>query len=76
MVLVDAIGKYNSDYQDLEVFEDLTLEIMKNDVPIYCKLMTYKIVHYLSMIARIFVTHIKINWVVNDIGLVYLQKII
>jgi hypothetical protein len=37
--------------------------------------MTYKIVHYLAMVARIYIKHIKINWVLNDLGMVYIQNI-
>ena len=49
---------------------------MKENVPAYCQLMTYKIVHYLAMVSRIFVKHIKINWLLNDIGFVYFQSLI
>ena len=37
--------------------------------------MTYKIVHYLAMATRIYVTHIKLKWILNDIGNIYLQEI-
>ena len=37
--------------------------------------MTYKIVHYLAMASRIYVLHIKIKWILNDIGNIYLQEI-
>lgn len=37
--------------------------------------MTYKIVHYLAMASRIYVNHIKIKWIINDIGTIYLQEI-
>jgi hypothetical protein len=41
----------------------------------YADLMTYKIVHYLAMASRIYVTHIKLKWILNDIGNIYLQEI-
>lgn len=41
----------------------------------YTELMTYKIVHYLAMASRIYITHIKLKWILNDIGNVYLQEI-
>lgn len=41
----------------------------------YVQLMTYKIVHYLSMTSRIYIDHIKIKWIMNDIGHVYLQEV-
>jgi hypothetical protein len=37
--------------------------------------MTYKIVHYLAMVSRIYVKHIKINWVLNDLEMVYIQNV-
>lgn len=37
--------------------------------------MTYKIVHYLNMTSRIFIDHIKIKWIMNDIGNIYLQEV-
>ena len=41
----------------------------------YVDLMTYKIVHYLSMTSRIYIDHIKIKWIMNDLGNIYLQEI-
>lgn len=38
-------------------------------------MMTYKTVHYLAMASRIYVNHIKIKWIINDIGTIYLQQI-
>jgi hypothetical protein len=38
--------------------------------------MTYKMVHFLSMVASIYIRHIKIKWIINDIDTVYLQEII
>ena len=49
---------------------------MSEDPKKYIKLMTYKISHYLSMVSRIYVKHIKINWILNDIDQVYLQNIL
>lgn len=37
--------------------------------------MTYKIINYLSMVSRIYVRQIKINWIVNEINNVYIQDI-
>jgi len=37
--------------------------------------MTYKIVHFLAMASRIYVEHIKIKWIANDLGNIYLQEI-
>jgi hypothetical protein len=39
----------------------------------YVNLMTYKIVHYLNMTSRIYIDHIKIKWIMNDLGNIYLQ---
>ena len=47
---------------------------MLNEPKKYVELMTYKIVHYLAMAARIYVSRLKIKWIVNDIGAVYLQE--
>jgi hypothetical protein len=38
--------------------------------------MTYKIVHFLSMVSNINIRHIKIKWIINDIDTIYLQEII
>ena len=38
--------------------------------------MTYKLIHFLSMVANIYIRHIKIKWIINDIDTVYLQEII
>ena len=48
---------------------------MKNDINAYIHYMTYKIIHFLAMVSRIYVKHIKINWVLNDLNMVYLQSI-
>jgi hypothetical protein len=39
------------------------------------ELTTYKLVHYLAMASRIYVSHIKIKWIANDLGSIYLQEI-
>lgn len=49
---------------------------MKADIERYIQYMTYKIVHYLAMVSRVYVKHIKINWVLNDLNMVYIQSII
>ena len=49
---------------------------MERDVQSYVKSMTYKIVHYLGMASRIYIKHIKINWLLNDINAVYIQSIL
>lgn len=49
--------------------------MMKIDLHSYILYMTYKIVHYLAMVSRIYIKHIKLNWVLNDINLVYVQNI-
>mgnify|MGYP000628026612 CR=1 FL=1 len=36
--------------------------------------MTYKIVHFLAMVSRIYVTRLKLKWIQNDIGSIYLQE--
>jgi hypothetical protein len=48
---------------------------MKSDIDSYILYVTYQIVHYLAMVARIYVKHIKINWVLNDLEMIYLQNI-
>ena len=37
--------------------------------------MTYKIVHYLNMTSRIYIDRLKIRWIMNDLGAIYLQEI-
>ena len=39
----------------------------------YVEMMTYKIVHYLAMASRIYINQIKIKWIINDIGTIYMQ---
>ena len=48
---------------------------MKNDIENYILYLTYKIVHYLAMVSRIYVKHIKINWIRNDLDMIYMQNI-
>jgi hypothetical protein len=48
---------------------------MQSNPQRYVELMVYKLVHYLTMAARMYVTHIKLKWIVNDIGNVYLQEV-
>ena len=48
---------------------------MKSSPQNFANLMTYKIVHYLNMVARIYIKHIKINWILNDLEQLYLQSI-
>lgn len=38
--------------------------------------MTLKMVHYLGMTCNIYIEHIKLKWIINDIGTVYLQEIL
>jgi len=48
---------------------------MLNEPKRYVDMMTYKIVHYLAMASRIYVTHLKIKWIINDVGTIYLQEV-
>jgi len=41
----------------------------------YVDYMTYKIVNYLAIVSNIYVTHLKIKWILNDIGSIYLQEV-
>lgn len=49
---------------------------MKLNPSLYAKLMTYQIVHFLSMASHIYIRHIKIKWIINDIENLYIQEII
>lgn len=49
--------------------------MMHKDPRKYVKLITYKIVHYLNMTSHIYIEHIKIKWIMNDLGNIYLQEI-
>jgi len=46
---------------------------MKSNSSAYTKLMTYQIVHFLAMASKIYIRHIKIKWIINDIDNLYLQ---
>ena len=46
---------------------------MKSDPNTYAKLMTYQIIHFLSMASKVYIRHIKIKWIINDIDNLYLQ---
>ena len=48
---------------------------MLNNRKEYVDLMTYKIIHYLAMANRIYATHLKLKWILTDIGTIYLQEI-
>ena len=41
----------------------------------YVDLMTYKIVHFLNMTSKVYISHIKIKWIMNDLGNIYLQEV-
>lgn len=41
----------------------------------YVELQTYKIVHYLNMTSRMYIDHLKLKWIMNDLGNIYLQEI-
>jgi hypothetical protein len=51
----------------------MNIELMLNNPNLYVNYMTYKIANYLAMVCRIYVTHLKIKWILNDIGNIYLQ---
>jgi hypothetical protein len=53
----------------------MSAEMMRTNTNKYVLYMTYKIVHYLAMVARIYVKHIKINWVLSEFGMAYIQSI-
>ena len=76
MVLLGALGKYDEEYDQLENFEDYTDELMKDAPTQYAKLVTYQIVHFLAMAANIYIRHLKIKWIINDIDNIYIQEII
>lgn len=38
--------------------------------------MTYKIVHYLAMASRVYITQLELKWIVNDIQLYYLHDVL
>jgi hypothetical protein len=49
---------------------------MRTEPQKYIKMLTYKIVHFLAMASRIYLKLIKLKWIINDIGNIYLQDII
>ena len=76
MILLGGVDPYEETYKDVEVLEEITDDLMLLNHQKYVDSMTYKIVHYLSMASRIYVNHIKIKWVLDDLGSIYLQEII
>ena len=75
MSLIGGLNKYDEGYLDTDTVEELNHELMFENPKAYVKLMTYKIVHYLNMTSRIYIEHIKIKWIMNDLGNIYLQEI-
>ena len=75
LVLIGGINKYSDRYKDLEELEDNDLEMMKNQPDDYVIYSTYRIVHYLAMVSRIYVKKININWILNDMGVLYIQNV-
>ena len=41
----------------------------------YVEVMGNKLVHYLAMAARTYVSKLKLKWIINDIGTIYLQEV-
>lgn len=75
MGLIGGISKSSPNYIDIQIQQDDEQRLMTTDTKKYIKLMTYKIINYLSMVSRIYVRQIKINWIVNEINNVYIQDI-
>ena len=75
MTMFGAIDKYNENFSDIESLEELNNDLMLNSPNQYVNYMTYKIVNYLAMACRLYVTHLKIKWILNDIGRIYLQEL-
>lgn len=75
MVLLGGINRYDDDYRDIETLEELSVDLMLSNHKQYADLMTYKIVHYLAMASRIYLTHIKLKWILNDLGTMYIQEV-
>lgn len=48
---------------------------MLTDQTKYVNFMTYKIANYLAMVSNIYISHLKIKWILNDIGSIYLQEV-
>ena len=75
MVLLGGLTKYDQGYKDLDMIEEVDFDLMMDSPKDYVELMTYKIVHYLAMASRIYVARLKIKWIINDLGTIYLQEI-
>lgn len=75
MVLIGGLHKYQEGYMDLDTIEEISHDLMQKHPKEYVRLMTYKIVHYLNMTSRIYIDHMKIKWIMNDLGNIYLQEI-
>jgi len=73
--MLGGLTKYDHGYRDIETFEEISYDLMVSSPNRYVVLTTYKIVHFLSMTSRLYITHIKIKWIVNDINHVYLQEV-
>ena len=55
--------------------EDAAHEMMLTEPQEYTYYTMYRIIHYLAIVSRIYVKHIKMNWIMNDIKYLYLQEI-
>ena len=73
MTLLGGVSKYEKIYTDPHTSDEIMHEMMLQTPQEYVDLMTYKLVHYLNMTSRIYIDHIKIKWIVNDLGNIYLQ---
>lgn len=76
MVLLGAVNRYDEDYRDIETLEELSVDLMLASPSEYVQFMTHKIVHFLAMASRVYLMHLKVKWILNDIGTVYLQEIL
>ena len=75
ITLLGGKSKYDKDYTDPMTTDEIMQEMMIQTPQKYVDLITYKIVHYLNMTSRIYIGHIKIKWIINDLGNIYLQEI-
>lgn len=75
MVLLGALSKFDEGYTDPDTIDEISHHLMLHQPQDYVDLMTHKIVHYLNMTSRIYIDHIKIKWIINDLGYIYLQEI-
>jgi hypothetical protein len=75
MVLIGGLHKYQEGYIDIDSIEEITHELMLKRPKEYVELMTYKIVHYLNMTSRMYIDHLKLKWIMNDLGNIYLQEV-